>query len=252
MEGIIITRIMIEIRNINKSFGRIHVLNDVSLNVPNGEITAIVGPSGAGKTTLLQIAGSLERADSGYVEYDGTIISSLSEKKLAAFRNKNVGFIFQFHELLPEFTATENVAIPAMISGTGRKKALARATELLKMLGLGHRLQHKPGELSGGERQRTAIARALVNEPKIIMADEPTGSLDTHNRDEIQNLISVLCKEHGQTFLMVTHDSSLTSIADRVVTMRDGRIESIVTNASHAKEEPDPTADDIAQNEIIS
>lgn len=218
---------MIQIRNINKSYGNIHVLKNVSLTVPDGEITAIVGPSGAGKTTLLQIAGSLERADSGYVEYDGEIITNLKDRRLARFRNKNIGFIFQFHELLPEFSATENVALPAMIGGMRKKKALNRAEELLKLLGLGHRLRHKPGQLSGGERQRTAIARALINDPKVIMADEPTGSLDSQNREEIQNLISSLCTERGHTFLMVTHDSSLASIANRIVTMRDGTIESV-------------------------
>lgn len=228
MESLEINPNMIEIKNINKSYGNVHVLNDVSLTVPDGEITAIVGPSGAGKTTLLQIAGSLETADSGYVEYDGTVISRLSERKLARFRNTNIGFIFQFHELLPEFSAAENVALPAMIGGMGRRKALKKAEALLDSLGLGHRLRHKPGELSGGERQRAAIARALINDPKVVMADEPTGSLDSRNRDEIQTLISGLCAERGHTFLMVTHDSSLASIAHRVVTMRDGRIESVV------------------------
>lgn len=223
---------MIQIKNINKSYGNIHVLNDVSLSVPEGEITAIVGPSGAGKTTLLQIAGSLEKADTGYVEYDGTVINNLSERKLARFRNQNIGFIFQFHELLPEFTAEENVAIPAIIGGEGKSKSLRKARELLTMLGLGDRLRHKPGELSGGERQRAAIARALINNPKVIMADEPTGSLDSHNREEIQNLILSLCRERGHTFLMVTHDASLASIAHRVVTMRDGRIENISGNNS--------------------
>ena len=232
---------MIEIKNINKSYGNIHVLNDVSLSVPDGEITAIVGPSGAGKTTLLQIAGSLETADSGYVEYDGTVISSLKERKLAKFRNQNIGFIFQFHELLPEFTAEENVAIPAMIGGVSKRKALAKADELLSMLGLGDRLRHKPGELSGGERQRAAIARALINNPKVIMADEPTGSLDTHNREEIQSLISRLCNERGHTFLMVTHDSSLASIAHRIVTMSDGRIENIQDNPVHIKADTSPS-----------
>lgn len=230
---------MIEIRNINKSYGTVHVLNDVSLSVPDGEITAIVGPSGAGKTTLLQIAGSLESADTGYVEYDGKVISDLKEKKLARFRNQNIGFIFQFHELLPEFTAVENVAIPAMIGGLSRRKALDKAAGLLEMLGLGDRLHHKPGELSGGERQRTAIARALVNDPKVIMADEPTGSLDSHNREEIQRLISYLCREKGHTFLMVTHDSTLASIAHRVVSMHDGRIESI-ESVTPANSQPQP------------
>lgn len=221
---------MLEIKNINKSYGNVHVLNDVSLTVPEGEITAIVGPSGAGKTTLLQIAGSLLVPDTGYVDYDGIVINRLKEKKVAKFRNQNIGFVFQFHELLPEFTAAENVALPAMIGGMSRRKALEKAGMLLRQLGLGHRLRHKPGELSGGERQRTAIARALINDPKIILADEPTGSLDSHNREEIQHLISSLCSERGHTFLMVTHDSSLASIAHSVVTMRDGRIVDIVKN----------------------
>lgn len=220
---------MIQIKNINKSYGNLHVLNDVSLTVPDGEITAIVGPSGAGKTTLLQIAGSLETPDTGFVEYDGTVITRLREKNLARFRNRNIGFVFQFHELLPEFTATENVALPAMIGGLSKRKAMRKAEELLAMLGLGDRLRHKPGQLSGGERQRAAIARALINDPKVIMADEPTGSLDSHNRDEIQNLITTLCAERGHTFLMVTHDASLASIAHRVVTMVDGRIVNIET-----------------------
>ena len=230
---------MIEIRNINKSFGNVHVLNDVSLSIPEGEITAIVGPSGAGKTTLLQIVGSLEAPDTGYVEFDNVNISRLSEKKLAKFRNGNIGFIFQFHELLPEFTAQENVALPAMIGGMSKRKAMTKAEGLLNMLGLGHRLRHKPGELSGGERQRTAIARALVNDPKVVLADEPTGSLDSKNREEIQQLISMLCREKGHTFLMVTHDSSLASIAHRVVSMSDGRIVRIDKN-NPAPEETTP------------
>lgn len=238
---------MIEIRNINKSFGNVKVLNDVSLSVPTGEITAIVGPSGAGKTTLLQIAGSLEKADTGYVEYDGTVITKLKEKRLAKFRNENIGFIFQFHELLPEFTAEENVAIPAMIGGMSRRRALEKARGLLEMLGLGHRLRHKPGELSGGERQRTAIARALANDPKVIMADEPTGSLDSRNREEIQQLIYSLCRDKGHTFLMVTHDSSLASIANRVVYMRDGRIENIET----AEVVPLPEGNETAETLIV-
>lgn len=218
---------MLELRNINKSFGSLQVLKDVTLTVPDGQITTIVGPSGAGKTTLLQIAGTLDRPDSGSVSYDGEELVRLKEKKLARFRNSNIGFIFQFHELLPEFTATENVAMPALIGGMSRRKAYSRAEELLGLLGLGERLRHKPGQLSGGEKQRTAIARALINKPKIIMADEPTGSLDSHNREEIQNLISQLCREEGHTFLMVTHDSSLASIAHKTVFMRDGIIERI-------------------------
>lgn len=218
---------MIRLTNISKSYGNLQVLNEVSLQVPDREITAIVGPSGAGKTTLLQIAGTLDMPDRGIVEYDDTLISRLRERKLAKFRNQNIGFIFQFHELLPEFSAAENVAMPALIGGMSHRKALKKAEELLASFGLGDRLRHKPSELSGGEKQRTAIARALINDPKIVMADEPTGSLDTQNRDEIQRLISDLCSERGYTFLMVTHDPTLASIAHRVVTMRDGRIESI-------------------------
>lgn len=244
---------MIEIKNINKSYGNIHVLNDVSLHVESGEITAIVGPSGAGKTTLLQIVGSLEKADSGYVEFDGTVISNLKERKLAKFRNQNIGFIFQFHELLPEFTAAENVAIPAMIGGMSRRKALDKACSLLKMLGLGDRLKHKPGELSGGERQRAAIARALINDPKVVLADEPTGSLDSRNREEIQNLISSLCAERGHTFIMVTHDSSLASIAHKVVEMSDGRIVNISSPVKEAEEEKtDNTAAAEEDQEVLN
>lgn len=249
---------MIKIDHINKSYGNIHVLNDVSLTVPDGEITAIVGPSGAGKTTLLQIAGSLEKADSGLVEYDGTVISNLRDRRLAKFRNRNIGFVFQFHELLPEFTAVENVALPAMIGGMGKRKAIKKATELLTLLGLSHRLRHKPGQLSGGERQRAAIARALVNDPKVIMADEPTGSLDTQNRDEIQTLIAGLCAERGHTFLMVTHDTTLASIAHRVVTMRDGRIVEVRSNSDTKSEEISGSDDGpelpplLAEVEIIS
>ena len=220
---------MIELKNINKSFGSLQVLKDVTLEVPDGQITTIVGPSGAGKTTLLQIAGTLDRADSGSVSYDGVEITKLKEKKLAKFRNQNIGFIFQFHELLPEFTAIENVAMPALIGGMSRRKALAEAEELLVRLGLGERLRHKPNQLSGGEKQRAAIARALINKPRVIMADEPTGSLDSHNREEIQQLISDLSRNQGHTFLMVTHDSTLASISHKTVYMRDGAIEDIQT-----------------------
>lgn len=218
---------MIEIKNIYKSFGNLEVLRDVTLNVGEGEIVAIMGASGAGKTTLLQIVGSLDRPDAGEVIYDGVAVTALKEKALAKFRNKNIGFIFQFHELLPEFTAQENVAMPALIGGCKRREAMARAAELLERLGLADRKTHKPAELSGGEKQRVAIARALINNPRIILADEPTGSLDTRNREEIHSLISQLCREEGHTFLIVTHDPTLTSIAHRVIEMRDGAIEAI-------------------------
>lgn len=215
---------MIEIRDISKSYGSLTVLSDISLTIGSNEIVTIVGPSGAGKTTLLQIAGSLDRPDSGKVIYDGEEISSLCDKKLSHFRNSNIGFIFQFHQLLPEFTACENVALPAMIGGMSKKKAMKKAADLLDMLGLSERRHHKPAELSGGERQRTAIARALVNDPKVIFADEPTGSLDSRNRDEIRDVIAGLRERLGQTFVIVTHDPTMTTIADRVITMADGRI----------------------------
>ncbi len=217
---------MIELKNINKSYGSLEVLKNINLTIEKGEITAIVGPSGAGKTTLLQIAGSLDLPTSGDVLYDNMALTSLSDTKLAEFRNKNIGFVFQFHELLPEFTARENVALPALIMGIKRKDAYNEADRLLSSLGLQERLNHLPSELSGGEKQRTAIARALINNPRIIFADEPTGSLDSHNREEIQNIIINLCKNDGYTFLIVTHDPSLASIADRVITMEDGKITS--------------------------
>ena len=218
---------MIELSNIYKSYGSLNVLQGVSLSVGRGEIVAIVGPSGAGKTTLLQIAGSLDRPDSGSVIYDGVDITTLKEKRLAEFRNRNIGFIFQFHELLPEFTALENVAIPGLIGGRRRREVTAEARNLLDILGLSDRLRHRPSELSGGEKQRVAIARALINSPRIVLADEPTGSLDSHNREEIHRIISDLCATRGQTFLIVTHDSTLAAIAHRVVNMDDGRVSSI-------------------------
>lgn len=215
---------MIEIKQVTKSYGPLTVLHDVSLTIPEGEIMAIVGPSGAGKTTLLQIAGSLDRPDSGSVMFDGTDIYALKDKKLSEFRNLHIGFIFQFHQLLPEFSALENVAIPALIAGRSRKTAFEEARQLLDDLGLGQRLSHKPSELSGGEKQRTAIARALINKPRVVFADEPTGSLDSHNRTEIQEIISRLCSERKQTFVVVTHDRDMASIAHRVVEMADGKI----------------------------
>lgn len=215
---------MLEIKNICKSYGNLQVLRDVTLSVGEHEIVTILGPSGAGKTTLLQIAGTLDKADSGQILYDGVAVDSFRDRRLSAFRNDNIGFIFQFHQLLAEFNARENVALPAMIGGSSRRKALKRADELLAMLGLGDRLYHKPAQLSGGERQRTAVARALINDPRIVFADEPTGSLDSRNRDEIQALFDRLRTELGQTFLIVTHDRTLADIADRVVSMADGRI----------------------------
>lgn len=215
---------MIELRNITKRYDSLTVLKNLSLTIEKGELMAIVGPSGAGKTTLLQIAGTLERCDEGDVIYMGENISGMSDKKLSEFRNRNIGFVFQFHQLLPEFTALENVAMPALIAGKSRKESLKKATELLELLGLGERLRHKPAELSGGEKQRTAIARALVNDPAVVLADEPTGSLDSRNRDDIQQLIATLRTDLGQTFVVVTHDPSMASVADRVVDMADGCI----------------------------
>lgn len=226
---------MIELRNICKSYGQLKVLNDISLNIGSNEIITIVGPSGAGKTTLLQIAGTLDIPDSGSVIYDGTDISEMKDRRLSEFRNRNIGFIFQFHQLLPEFTACENVAIPAMIAGMSRRKAMDRAAELLSLLGLADRLTHKPSALSGGERQRAAIARALVNDPKVIFADEPTGSLDSRNRDEISGVIADLRQRLGQTFVIVTHDPTMTLIADRVVSMADGHKVSETRESSDAE-----------------
>ncbi|MBD5336506.1 MAG: ABC transporter ATP-binding protein [Bacteroides sp.] len=215
---------MLNIVGISKSFGQLKVLDDITLSVADREIVAIVGPSGAGKTTLLQIAGTLERPDTGRVEFNGREVTSLSDRKLSEFRNRHMGFVFQFHQLLPELTACENVALPAMIGGESKGVAMKRAAELLDRFGLGDRLTHKPGALSGGEKQRAAIARALINNPGIIFADEPTGSLDSANRDEIQHHLVSLRDTFGQSVIMVTHDPSLASIADRVITLRDGRI----------------------------
>lgn len=218
------TEVILSLRHINKSYGHLQVLKDVSLEVNQGELLAIVGPSGAGKTTLLQIAGTLDKADSGSVLYGGTDISSMRDKRLSAFRNRNIGFIFQFHRLLPEFSALENVMMPALIGGTGKRTAREQGAELLNMLGLGDRLNHRPAQMSGGECQRVAVARALINKPQVVLADEPTGSLDSANRAELQRLFTSLRDSLGQTFVLVTHDESLAGIADRTVTMRDGRI----------------------------
>lgn len=222
---------MIKVKDVTKSFDRLQVLKGIDLTVERGEIISIVGPSGAGKTTLLQIMGSLDRPDSGTVSYDGTDIFSMSEKQKARFRNANIGFVFQFHQLLPEFTIAENVAMPALIGGMSRSKALARAKELLDYLGLGDRISHKPSQLSGGERQRGAVARALVNSPDVVLADEPSGSLDSVNRQELHRLFFDLRRDMGQTFVIVTHDESLAAMADRTIAMHDGRITEIVTRS---------------------
>ena len=215
---------MIKVSNIHKSFGELEVLRGVSLEVKEREIVSIVGVSGAGKTTLLQIMGTLLPADAGEVEIAGTKIFDLSEKRTAEFRNRHIGFVFQFHNLLPEFSALENVMMPALIGGTKRKEAEQRATELLEAVGLTNRADHKPAQLSGGEQQRVAIARALINRPSVIFADEPTGNLDTHNRDEIQRLLFEVREKFGQTIVMVTHDERLAEMADRKIVMSDGAI----------------------------
>ncbi|MCD8260437.1 MAG: ABC transporter ATP-binding protein [Bacteroides sp.] len=213
---------MIRLREITKSFGTLQVLKGIDLDIAQGEIVSIVGPSGAGKTTLLQIMGTLDRPDAGTVEIEGTVISTMKEKELSAFRNRKIGFVFQFHQLLPEFTALENVMIPAFIAGASSKEATTRATELLQFMGLSDRATHKPNELSGGEKQRVAVARALVNHPSVILADEPSGSLDTHNKEELHQLFFQLRAEFGQTFVIVTHDEGLATITDRTIYMVDG------------------------------
>ena len=227
---------MIRIEGIRKSYGDLEVLRGIDMEISDGEILAIVGPSGAGKTTLLQIAGTLDSPGSGRVCYDGTDVTGLKDRKLSAFRNANIGFVFQFHQLLPEFTALENVAMPAMIGGKSHSKAEARAKELLCLLGLGDRLGHKPAQLSGGEKQRVAIARAMANEPSVVFADEPTGSLDSRNRDEIRAIIRDLNMRLGQTFVIVTHDPTVAEYADRVVSMADGRIVSETIRNKHSGE----------------
>ncbi|ALO29168.1 ABC transporter ATP-binding protein [Porphyromonas gingivalis] len=213
---------IIEARDIRKSFGSLEVLKGVDIAIDRGEIVSIVGTSGAGKTTLLQILGTLDRADSGELRIDGTDIMGMNNRKQAEFRNRRLGFIFQFHRLLPEFTALENVMIPALIAGKSRKEASCEAERLLSDLNLSDRASHKPSELSGGEKQRIAVARALVNHPAIILADEPSGSLDSAHKEELHALFFRLCREMGQTFLIVTHDEKLAAGTDRILHMRDG------------------------------
>ncbi len=215
---------MIKATNIHKSFDTLEVLKGVDISVQKGEIVSIVGPSGAGKTTLLQILGTLDKPNAGQVFLNNTDISKLGENELAAFRNKNIGFIFQFHQLLPEFTALENIMIPALIGGRDKKKTLARAKELLDYLQLTDRSEHKPSELSGGEKQRVAVARALINQPDIILADEPSGSLDSKNKEELHKLLFDLRDKFGLTIIIVTHDKELAALSDRVITMKDGKV----------------------------
>lgn len=215
---------MIKLEGITKSFGSLQVLKGIDLEINKGEIVSIVGPSGAGKTTLLQIMGTLDEPDAGTVQIDGTVVSRMKEKELSAFRNKNIGFVFQFHQLLPEFTALENVMIPALIAGVSSKEANDRAMKILDFMGLVDRASHKPNELSGGEKQRVAVARALINDPAVILADEPSGSLDTHNKEDLHQLFFDLRDRLGQTFVIVTHDEGLAKITDRTVHMVDGMI----------------------------
>lgn len=215
---------LVHLDSISKSFGSLQILNDISLSIRPSEITAIVGPSGAGKTTLLQIIGTLLKPDRGQLLIDGVDPFALSAQRQAHFRNRQIGFVFQFHQLLPEFTATENVAIPAMIAGMSKKQAIQEAEQMLSQLGLADRLKHRPAQLSGGEKQRTAVARALINRPSLILADEPSGSLDTQRKEELIELFLELREQLGQTFLIVTHDANFAQRADRTVSLQDGRI----------------------------
>jgi len=215
---------MIKLEGINKSFGNLQVLKNINILVEKGEFITIAGPSGAGKTTLLQIAGTLMNADSGLLEIDGKTISKMNEKTLANFRNREIGFVFQFHHLLPEFTALENICIPAYINGTGKKDAEKKAMELLELLSMQHRKSHKPSELSGGEQQRVAVARSLINNPAVVLADEPSGNLDMQNSKELHALFFELRDIFNQTFIVVTHNQELATMSDRTVYLKDGEI----------------------------
>lgn len=215
---------MIQVSNLHKRFGEVEVLKGVSLQVARGELISVVGASGAGKTTLLQLIGTLSRPDEGQIVIDGTDLATLSERALANFRNQKIGFVFQFHHLLPEFTALENVCMPALIAGRDRKKVEREAAELLRMMRLDERINHKPAQLSGGEQQRVAIARALINHPAVLLADEPSGNLDSKNREEIHRLFFELRERLGQTIIIVTHDERLAATTDRCITLSDGRV----------------------------
>lgn len=230
---------MIDIKGITKSFGSLQVLKGIDLHIDKGEVVSIVGPSGAGKTTLLQIIGTLDKPDSGQIIINGTDVSSLSRKKLSEFRNQHIGFVFQFHQLLPEFTALENIMIPAFIAGKSRSEAKKKAEELLDFMGLSDRAGHKPSELSGGEKQRVAVARALINNPAVILADEPSGSLDSKNKEELHQLFFNLRDKFGQTFVIVTHDEHLARITDRTIAMRDGMLETADNNSTETGETAD-------------
>ncbi len=216
---------MIEVNSLEKSYGTLKVLKGIDLKIPDSSVATIVGASGAGKSTLLHIIGTLDKPDGGTVQIDGTDLYKLSDKELADYRNRHIGFVFQFHHLLPEFTAEENVALPAMIAGTTKEQALKRAAELLDFLKLKDRLTHKPSELSGGEQQRVAVARALINNPKLILADEPSGNLDTQNARQLHQLFFELRDQFKQTFIVVTHNTELAQMADLTITMKDGQIE---------------------------
>lgn len=215
---------MIQIRNIEKSYGNLHVLKNITLTIEDSKVVTIVGPSGAGKTTLLHLIGTLDKPDSGEIVIDNTKIGSLNDNQLSEFRNQHIGFVYQFHHLLPEFTAVENVALPAMIAGKSRKDALYKATELLDFLKLKGRVNHKPNELSGGEQQRVAVARALINNPKLILADEPSGNLDTDNAKKLHQLFFDLRDQFHQTFIIVTHNEELATLSDRKIILQDGKV----------------------------